>query len=140
MTNAFKLTIRTPEGEVYHKEAKSIAFNDEDGQNQIFAHHASLTSTILFSHVIVEEEEMEEKFLARNGLFLFNNQENTGLLLALYCEKKSEISHQTAAQYLKFLEKQLAEGNDLSEFQVLYLEGEKLAVEKQVSETEEAPK
>lgn len=133
-TNSFKLTIRTPEEELFKKEVKSIAFNSDGGQMQVFAHHASLTATLSFSTLIMEEGEKEEKFVARKGIFLFNNRKNSALLLALYCEKESEISHQTAKEYLEFIKKELNEGKDLSEFQILYLKGEQFAVEQQVKE------
>ena len=111
---------------------KSVTLSTETGQLQLMAHHASLTGTILFSTVTVKEEKKEEQFVVRNGLVLFNNKTNTAMVLALYAEKKSEFSHQTGKEYLAFIEKQLREGKTLSEFQILYLEGEKLAVEQQI--------
>lgn len=105
---------------------------------QLFAHHASLTATIAFSPIKIEEEgTKEELFFVRRGLFLFDNKANTATLLALTGEKRSEISHQTAKEYFEFLEQQLREGHDLSEYQILYLEGEKLAVEQQIKAIKE---
>jgi serine/threonine-protein kinase RIO1 len=49
----------------------------------------------------------------------------------MYCEEQSQVSYQTTDEYFKFLTAELAKG-DLSDFQVLYLKGEKLAVEKQI--------
>jgi F0F1-type ATP synthase epsilon subunit len=138
MHNSFHLTIRTPNETLYTGTVKSLTFNSENGSMQVLANHASLTTTLLFSPVtVVEEKGSEENFLARNGLFLFNNRKNSGLLLALYGEKRSEVSHQTVKEYLKFLEEQLAKGENLSEFQILYLKGEKLAVEQQMKEVEQ---
>lgn len=133
----FHLTIRTPNETLYTGKVQSLTFNSENGSMQVLPHHASLTTTLLFSPVgVVEEKGSEENFLARNGLFLFNNRKNSGLLLALYGEKQSEVSHQTVKEYLKFLEEQLTKGENLSEFQILYLKGEKLAVEQQMKEVE----
>ncbi len=128
----FSFSIRTPEETTYKNEVEWVTLSTEMGQLQLMAHHASLTGTILFSTVIAKEEKKEEQFLVRNGMVLFNNKTNTAMLLALYAERKSEISHQTAKEYLAFIEKQLREGKDLSEFQILYLEGEKLAIEQQI--------
>ncbi|HCW32667.1 MAG: hypothetical protein UT36_C0004G0047 [Candidatus Peregrinibacteria bacterium GW2011_GWF2_39_17] len=132
LSPTFKLNIRTPDQKIYENEARSISLNSDDGQMQIFANHASLTTSITFSKIVVTEENVEEIFMVRNGMLFINNQENTAILLALYCQKQSEVSHQTSKEYLEFLEKQLHDGSDLSEFQILYLEGEKLAVEQQL--------
>lgn len=133
----FHLSVRTPGEDLYVGETKSIAFSAEEvGSMQLFAHHASLTATIAFSKVVIEEGEKEENFLVRKGLFLFDNVTNTGRLLALHCEKRSEISHQTAKEYMAFLIEQLEKGGDMSEFQLLYLEGEKFAVEQQLKTLE----
>lgn len=134
--STFELTLRTPSDEVYHHQVKSISFRGEGGQMQVFAHHASMTATILFSTIRIDEGDRQEEFMIRKGLFLFDNRKNTASLLALFGEKRSEISHQTAKEYLTFIEEQLKKGKDLSEFHILYLEGEKLAVEEQVKSLE----
>lgn len=129
----FKLTIRTPEKEVFSGSVRSVSFHTEDGQVQVLAHHASYMATVQFSTVKIESESESrgETLLVRGGIFNFDHKKNEALLLCQYSEEQSEISYQTAAEYLSFLTEELAKG-DLSEFQVLYLKGEKLAVEKQV--------
>ena len=129
----FKLIIRTPQEDIYKGHAKTLTLASEDGEMQILEDHASLTATINFTPIIVEEENGEQHYLGRNGIFLFNNEENSGLLLINYCEKKSEISMQTVEEYAKFIEEQLAAGKDLSDFQILYLKNEKIAVEEQIT-------
>ncbi len=128
----FKLTIRTPYDEVYKGEANSLTFANEEGELQILEDHASMTATLDFSHILVEEENRDETFLGRKGLFTFNNEENSALLLLAYCEKESEIDYATITEYLEFIEKQLKEGHDLSEFQKLYLRNERVVMKKQV--------
>jgi len=132
----FRLTIRTPQEDIYKGEVKSLTLASEDGEMQILDDHASLTATINFTPIILEQENGEEHFLARNGIFLLNNEENSGILLVNYCEKTSEISMQTIEEYSKFLDEQLAQGKDLSQFQILYLKNEKIAVEQQIETIE----
>lgn len=131
--HTFKLIIRTPEATLYEAEVDSVYLGTEGGDLQCFAQHASLTGTIAFSPVIVEQEGKEEHFMVRNGLFLFDNKKNEAVVLALHGEKQSEIKEQTVKEYLQYVEDQLARGEDLTELQVLYLKGEKLAVEQQLS-------
>lgn len=128
----FKLTIRTPYEESYCKEINSVYLSTEDGDMQAFENHASVTASILFSPVVIEEDSKEEHFMVRNGIFLFDNDKNEALILAGSCEKTSEISYQTVEEYAKFITKQLEEGKDLSDFQILYLKNEKVAVEEQM--------
>lgn len=133
----FKLTIRTPQEDIYTGQAASLTLASEDGEMQILEDHASITASLNFTPIIVVEESgNEEHYLARNGIFLFNNEENSGILLVNYCEKTSEISMQTIEEYSKFLDEQLAQGKDLSQFQVLYLKNEKVAVEEQMETME----
>lgn len=129
----FTLTIRTPQEDIYKGSATSLTLASEDGEMQILEDHASLTASLNFTPIIVVKENGdEEHYLARNGIFLFNNEENSGILLVNYCEKTSEISMQTIEEYSKFLDEQLAQGKDLSQFQILYLKNEKVAVEEQM--------
>lgn len=128
----FTLKIQTPEKTAYEGEVTSIRFRSEIGQTQIFAKHATITSTILFSNTIVDTQNGEEKFLIRNGIFAFDNVKNTATLLAQYCELATEVDLTHAKDYLAFIEEQLAKGADLSKFQLVYLEDEKLAIEKQI--------
>jgi F-type H+-transporting ATPase subunit epsilon len=129
----FQINIRTPEETLYEGEINKLSLTTDQGELQIMANHAALTGTISFCPVKLEDEKgKEDTFLIRNGLVLFNNKNNSATILALYGERRSEITHQTAKEYLKFIKKQLSEGHDMSEFQILYLEGEKLAVEHQL--------
>lgn len=130
----FKLTIRTPNQDVFEGEVTSVHFNAEGGEMECLAHHASVTATIAFTSINLKTVDGSESFIARNGIFLFDNDTNSALFLVFHCEKKSEISKTTVEDYAKFIDQQLREGKSLSEFQIAYLEGEKLAVEKQLEE------
>lgn len=134
--NTFHLLIRTPEKDLYDAKVHSVAVNGEAGRVQVLAHHADFTVTILFSTVKVESESAAETFLVRNGIFNFDHKNNAAVLLALYAEEQSVVSYKTTEEYLRFLTEELARG-DLSEFQVLSLQGEKLAVEKQIKNLQE---
>lgn len=129
----FHLTIRTPEKDVFDGKITSLTFNTEAGQVQVLAHHANFTTTLQFSSVKIEDpvDNRDQIFLARNGFFNFDRKKNEAIMLCLYCEEKSQVNYQTTAEYLRFLTTELGKG-DLSDFQVLALKGEKLAVEKQM--------
>lgn len=131
MAKKFKLSIETPEGTVLNQEVESITLNAEDGQIQVLAKHISFMTSIKYSRVsILIDDENSETLLCRNAVFTFNNDTNEGKLIAEYCKFETEVSTESITDYLKFLEEQLAKGNDLSQFQLVYLENEKFAVKK----------
>ena len=129
----FHLIIRTPDRDVFDGKVSTLSFNTEVGRVQILAHHANFTTSVAFSPVKVEDpaDNCDHNFLARSGIFSFDHKKNEALLLCLYCEERSQVNYQTTDEYLNFLRTELEKG-DLSDFQVLYLKGEKLAVEKQL--------
>lgn len=133
MDNTFTLTIRTPEGDVFGGKATSVSLSTEGGDMQCFAGHASVTASVGFSPVVVEFEGGTESYLARNGMFLFHNKSNKAVLLALHAEAQSEVSEKTVQEYMEWINEKLASGESLSDFQLQWLEGEKLAVQKQLN-------
>lgn len=133
----FKLIIRTPSEEVYKGEVNSITFANEEGEMQFLEDHASITAALDFSHILVEEENRDETFIGRKGIFTFDNETNESSLLLAYCEKESEVDYQTIKEYIESIESQLKSGKDLSEFQRLYLRNERVIVKKQIEEIEE---
>lgn len=137
MAETFKLTIKTPQKNIFNAEAEMIHLATEGGEIEAFSDHASITGSISFSPVEVKKQNGDsEKYIVRNGLFTFDNEANTASLLALHCEHESEVSQKTVKEYAEFIEQQLREGKNLTDFQVLYLKGEKLAVEEQLKEME----
>ncbi len=127
----FKLIIKTPEREVFQGEVTAVSLDTEDGRVQVLTGHADFMTTLQFSQVRVDMDNGSMTYAARSGIFSFDHAHGTAQLLALYCEEESEVNYQSAAEYLQFLATELAQG-DLSDYQVKYLKGEKLAVEKQV--------
>jgi F0F1-type ATP synthase epsilon subunit len=134
MENKFKFTIRTPEQEICACEADSVSFAGDGGELQVFANHASLTASISFTPVNVKHGNKEEQYLVRNGVFLFDNEKNLAMMLALSCTLKSEINMQTMQEYAKFIEEKLKEGKDLSDLQITFLKGEKLSIAQEIEE------
>lgn len=134
----FKLTIRTPYKEATVTDVDSIYVSTDGGDIQVFENHASLTASVLFSPLIVEEQGKEEHFMIRNAFFLFDNDNNEAMILADSCEKTSEISYQTVEDYAKFIIKELEEGKDVSDFKLLYLKNERIAIEEQMEAIKKA--
>ena len=132
MENKFKLTVRTPVDTIFNGEADKIHLNTEGGEIEVYGNHSSLTAAVSFSPIQIKSGDTEEEYLGRNGIFKFFNETNSAILLLNYCEAVNEVEHKTIKEYLEFIEKKLSEGESLSDFEVLYLKGEKLAVEENI--------
>lgn len=130
MSHTFHFTIQTPDASVFDAEAVSVYFKTEEfGMTGILAHHASMTSTILFSPVRILGERGEDVYIVKRGIVNVVHDENRAKLLCMTCEKKQEMSYTTAKDYLRFIEDQLRKGKQMSDFHLRFLETEKLAIE-----------
>ena len=128
-----KLTIRTPEKEVYSGDIKSAKLITEQGIIKIFTQHASLTGAIDFSPLVFEEENgNEENYVIRRGIVMVSNANNTIDIMVFNCDRKSELSPTSAKEYLEFIQSELDKGTDLSDFQIKFYEEEKYVIEKQI--------
>jgi F0F1-type ATP synthase epsilon subunit len=131
-TSKFNFIIRTPEGNVLDTDVESISLTTDGGDIQCFSNHAALTGSVAFSPVEINMGEHQETYMVRNGMFLFDNKTGNASLLVLSAEKKSEMQVSTVKEYHDFIVEKLKSGEDLSEYQIKYLEGEQLAVEQQL--------
>lgn len=134
MPHTFHLTIRTPDENIFDADVISVRLMSELGAMTVLAKHASLTASVLFTPIYIKTEHAEEEFMARRGILYFSNEENKAVLLCLTVEKKMEMSYTTAEEYLKFIKEKLSKGENLSEFQLIHLKTEKMAVERQIEQ------
>lgn len=133
MTNTFHLTVRTPEAEILNQEAvTALRITTEGGEMEIKANHATVVGTILFSKMIVSTAEGSDEYIVQRGMIFVSQEEHKVQVLVYQCKKIEEIEYKSAKEYLEFVEKQLAEGADLNDFQMEYLQNERIAMVKQV--------
>lgn len=131
----FKLIIRTPDEKVFESdEVSEVNLNTEMGPMTIYAGHASLSGSILFSRLSVKTQGQEDQYLTRRGTVFVDNEKNQATILVLSCEKKATIVFEKLEEYLGYINNLIESGGDLSQVKLRYLEKEKLAVEEQVAE------
>jgi len=141
MSKHLKLTIRTPESQVYSGNIKFAKLLTEQGVIKVFTNHASLTGAISFSPLVFEDEKQnEENYVIQRGIIMISNKNNTIDIMALRCDQKSELCPTSAKDYLKFIENELKKGTDLSEFKIKFYEEEKYVIEKQIGYLEKTTK
>lgn len=137
MTTTFHLTIRTPEGEIFSKRILSISIATEGGELQVFAHHASMTASILFSIMKIHMEEADIDYAVQQGILFVSVEDNTATLLCYSCKAVKDIEYKTAKQYLEFIEEKLRSGENLNEYQIKYLENQRIGMVQQIEILEE---
>lgn len=135
----FHLTIRTPDQAVLDsKEITEVSISTEMGPITVYAKHASLTGSILFSTLTVKTEGGKEKYLARRGTIFVNHEKNHVSILALSCTKLATTTYEELEEYMGYLEGLIASGQDLSNIKLAYLEKEKLAIREQIEEVKKS--
>jgi F0F1-type ATP synthase epsilon subunit len=131
----FHVTIRTPDEEILDaRDIQELIVNTESGPMTVFAKHASLTGSILFSRLIVKTKDKEDQYMARRGTIFVDNEKNHTVILVLSCEKMTTITFEKLDEYIGYLNSIIESGGDLSSIKLAYLEKEKLAVMEQVAE------
>lgn len=129
----FHLTIRTPDEKIVESnDVISVDIATETGPTTIYAHHASLTGSILFSRLNVKSKGLEERYLTRRGTIFVDNERNAVTILVVACEKTETIRYEKLEDYLSYIENIIDSGEDLSAIKLGYLEKEKLAIKEQV--------
>lgn len=141
MPKTFHLTIRTPDEEIINDNVESLTLTTEEcGIMEVLPHHASLTGMVFFSPLIVKMGDREEDFIAKRGVLLVSNEDNSATLLCLSCQKKKEITTQTIKEYLEFIEQKLKQGSNLNQFQLTHLKEEKVIMQLTLKEIKEKSK
>lgn len=132
MTKTFQLSVRTPEAEIVSQAVESVKVSTENGPMVIYPHHASLSGTIPFSRLFVRAEKGETEYLVKNGVIFISVETNETRILCYSCQETKDIEYQSAAEYLAYVEEQLKAGANLNDFQIKFLENEKIAMVKQM--------
>lgn len=126
--------IRTPEGEYFTQErVRCLDVTTETGALQILPGHADLHASITFSPVRIETEDRTETFIVQQGFLLVKQETNEAHILAYRVEKRSEISKETASEYMQRLLEALQNKESLSEYELSFLDNERLATEERIA-------
>lgn len=126
------VVIRTPEAEVFSHDAQSVSLVSELGAMQIFPGHASLQGTILLSPLRIDMGDREEDFVVQRGFVMIDQDKGEVTFMVYQCEKRAEMSLQTAKEYMETLLKALENHESLGKYQLRHLEDEKIATERRL--------
>lgn len=136
MHQKFTFTIRTPEDEIASKEVESVYATTEAGDMMLLPEHASFSGVVSFSPIVLKDGDVEETYVAKRGVLFFSNVRNEGTLLASECHEKEALDYEGLKGYLELIEEKLKSGDTeaLSDYQMKFLENERLAVVQQMEE------
>lgn len=127
-----RVVIRTPEAEIFSEEAQSVSLVSELGAMQVFPGHASLQGTILLSPLRIEMKDREEDFVVQRGFVMIDQAKDEVTIMTYTCEKRAEMSLQTAKEYMETLLTALESHESLGKYQLQHLNDEKIATERRL--------
>jgi len=131
--NLFQLEIQTPLQSVFSGEVAKVHMRSDGGDMELMARHADLTTSISFSPLVVQHGELTEIFILRNAIACFDNRANKLTILALYAQLDKQVDVSGSQDMLLQIKDMLKNPEKLNQYQITYLENQKIALEKQLS-------
>jgi len=130
--NSFKLQIQTPLKSVFNGEANSFSIKTDGGKIQVLSKHADLTSSVSFSPAVISYGDETDVIVIRNAVISFDNKSNTMTVLALFAEQEKHIDASSTENQLETIREMLNNPEKLNDYQLKYLENQKIGLEKQL--------
>lgn len=127
-----QVIVRTPDAEIFSHQAQSVSLVSELGAMQIFPGHASLQGTIGISPLRIDMGSEEEDFVVQRGFVMVDQSKDEVVIMVYQCEKRAEMSLQTAQEYMEFLLKNLAHPESFGKYQLQHLQDEHLATQQRL--------
>lgn len=124
----FQLTIQTPKTEVFSGDAQKVHLRTETGEAELYKGHTSFMGSISFSAATVTTDKGDESYLLRQGFVFSDPAENKVRILAYSADKKAQMNRTTAEEYMKMIQDSLDANEDLTKYQIQFLEEQKIAV------------
>ena len=128
MQNKFKVILRTPQEELVDREVESVYLTTEEGDLVLMPGHSALAGAISYSKVILKDENHLEEYLTYSGVVFFSNTNNEARILVQRATLKDKVDYDGLRTYLKLVQERIANGQDLSDIHIRFLEGERVAL------------
>lgn len=132
--NKFRVILRTPEAELVNREVESVYLTTETGDMMLLPGHAAFSASLTYSPIVIKDDGIEEDYLAYNGLIFFSNNNNELHILVQRADLKERIDYEGLKTYLKLVQDYIANGKDLSDIHMRYLEDERVALVQGIEE------
>ncbi|MEK7473857.1 MAG: F0F1 ATP synthase subunit epsilon [Patescibacteria group bacterium] len=132
--SSFHLLIQTPDREIYKGPADLLTLFTDTGEMQVLPEHVSMLGSITYSAVRVQNEANHQDFVLRQGFLFVEQETNDVRVLGMTIEKTEELDLISAKEYLEFILSKLDKPDELNKYQLTFLEGQKMALEKQLGE------
>lgn len=128
---SFNLLIQTPDREMYNGPAEVLTLSTDTGEMQVLPGHMSMLGSITYSAVRAQRGANHQDFVLRQGFLLVDQETSDVRVLGMSVEKTEELDVVSAKEYLAFILSKLDKPDELNKYQLTFLEGQKIALEKQ---------
>ncbi len=135
----FSLTVRTPDRVLFDGPADLVRLSTEEGEVEVHPNHADLQGVVGFSRVVVKHDGHEEDFVVRHGMLFVDGEANSVRVSAFDGELVAEMDVGSARSVLETIRARLAEGKDLSDLAIRFLEDQRLSMEKHIEHASAHP-
>lgn len=130
MEQTLRIVIQTPDAVHFDGQADWIRVQTEGGELEIHPKHVHVMGSIVFSPVVVKQDDQTITYYVRQGVVRMDNEGNTVHLLAFSCEKESDITQTSIKEYMNFVLEKLESGEDMTTIQTRYLQEQQASLEK----------
>jgi F-type H+-transporting ATPase subunit epsilon len=127
--NRIKVSVLSPNAPAYVGEADALHLATEEGEMDILPGHAALIGLIDFSVLKVKNGQHNEEFYLRGGTVSVEDGE-TVKILAQDVQSKVNFDLKSLKDYMEFVISRLSKPEELSKYQMKFLEEQKDALEK----------
>ncbi len=129
--SSLSLIIASPTRTWFDGPADSVHLSTDLGEMEVFPGHVSLLGTVTVSKVRVRVGDHEDEFLVRRGFIAVEGGAgDTVRVTASHCERRADMDLASIKDYREFILGLLAKREDLSQYQIGFLEDEHGAIEK----------
>ncbi len=130
MEQTLRVVIQTPDTVYFDGQAQWIRVQTEGGELEIHPKHVSAMGSVVFSPVIVKQDDQTITYYIRQGVIRVDNEENSVHVLAFSCEKESDVTQTSIKEYMNFVLEKLDSGEDMTDIQTTYLQEQQASLEK----------
>lgn len=130
LPDKLQVQLLAPTSMPFDEEVDSVKLTTELGEMVLLPGHIPLVGVIDFSLVTLVNEAHVEEYYVRNGSVSIDEDGETVRILGHDVQLKSEMDIRNIEEYMNFISRKLKNKEDLSRYQIEFLEGQKSSLEK----------
>ncbi len=129
-SDVFHFRLLAPTKDWFSGPVDSVHFATKSGEMEILPGHVSLVGIIDFSLVKIRKNGHIDEFLIRHGAVSIDPEGEGARIMAQDVQDRKHLDKKSLKEYLDFVTEKLKKPDELSKFQIDFLEEQKGSLEK----------